>query len=289
MKTNILPFNWRDKLGNTEYCSIGDDFILLENPDITDVSTYPFKLDVLVTAICLRGTMQGSINMQSYTFQGPNLIVVFPGQIVKYESISDDFSGIFIIVSQKFISDLKINVKEALSLNFSLHQKPWIPLNEQGLNVLMLHFEIMKKVMRVNMENPYCIEMVRHITMSAFYGMGFHFHLFTVKGKKSKREMLVEKFLDLVQTHYREQRELGFYADKLCLTPKHLSKVVRETSSTTASGWIENHVILEAKALLKSTDMTIQQISEEMNFPSQSFFGKYFKRCTGMSPSEYKK
>jgi AraC-like DNA-binding protein len=101
--------------------------------------------------------------------------------------------------------------------------------------------------------------------------------------------MLVEKFLDLAQTHYKEQRELNFYADKLCLTPKHLSKVVRKTSGTTANGWIDNHVILEAKALLKSTDMTILQISEELNFPSQSFFGKYFKRCTGMSPSEYKK
>jgi AraC-like DNA-binding protein len=101
--------------------------------------------------------------------------------------------------------------------------------------------------------------------------------------------MLVEKFLDLVQTHYKEQRELSFYADKLCLTSKHLSKVVREASGTTANEWIDNHVILEAKALLKSTDLTVQQISEELKFPSQSFFGKYFKRCTGMSPSEYKK
>jgi AraC-like DNA-binding protein len=101
--------------------------------------------------------------------------------------------------------------------------------------------------------------------------------------------MLVEKFLDLVQTHYKEQRELSFYADKLCLTPKHLSKVIKKVSGTTANEWIDNHVTLEAQALLKSTDMTVQQVSEELNFPSQSFFGKYFKRCTGMSPSEYKK
>jgi AraC-like DNA-binding protein len=289
MKKSILPFNWRDGLENTKYSSIGEDFILLENPNITNVSTYPLKQDMLVTAICLKGTMQGSINMQSYTFQGPSLIVVFPGQIAKYESISDDFSGIFIIVSQKFINDLKINIRETLSLNFSFRQKPWIPLNEQGLNVLMHHCEIMKEVIRENTENPHCIEMVKHITLSAFYGMGFHFHLLAVRNETSKREILVEKFLDLVQTYYKEQRELSFYAGKLCITPKHLSKVVRETSGTTANDWISNHVILEAKALLKSTDMTVQQIGEELNFPSQSFFGKYFKRRTGMSPSEYKR
>jgi YesN/AraC family two-component response regulator len=91
-----------------------------------------------------------------------------------------------------------------------------------------------------------------------------------------------------VQTHYREQRGLDFYADKLCITPKHLSKVIKAISDKPANDWIDEHVVLEAKALLKSTNMTIEQISDELNFPSQSFFGKYFKRVTGMSPKEYK-
>jgi AraC-like DNA-binding protein len=86
-----------------------------------------------------------------------------------------------------------------------------------------------------------------------------------------------------------EERELKFYADRLNLTPMHLSKVVKAASHKSANEWINDHVILEAKALLKSTSMTIQQISEELHFPSQSFFGKYFKRCTGISPREYEK
>ena len=99
----------------------------------------------------------------------------------------------------------------------------------------------------------------------------------------------MEKFLSLVQINYKEQRGLEFYADKLCFTPKYLSKVIKENSGTSANDWIDNHVVLEAKALLKSTNMTIQQISDELNFPSQSFFGKYFKRHVGVSPKEYKK
>jgi AraC-like DNA-binding protein len=82
--------------------------------------------------------------------------------------------------------------------------------------------------------------------------------------------------MNLVKENFKEQREVGFYANKLCLTPKYLSKVIRDSSGSSAGEWIDNYVALEAKALLKSTNMTIQQISEELNFPSQSFFGKYF-------------
>ncbi|MDR1022308.1 MAG: helix-turn-helix domain-containing protein [Prevotellaceae bacterium] len=288
MEKRILPFDWRKRLENTEYYSVGNDFILLEKPVIIDILDYPFKLNVMLSIICLKGTMKGSVNMQSYVLEAPAVTVVFPDQIISAGQFSEDFSGLFIVMSKQFMTDLSVNVKEAMSLNFTLRQKPWIPLNERGLNSLVRYFGIFKEAMQTT-ENPYRREIVRHLTVAFLYDLGFHFNLFTVKGENSRREMLVEKFLDLVQTHYKEQRELSFYADKLCLTPKHLSKVVRETSGTTANEWIDNHVMLEAKALLKSTDMTIQQISEELSFPSQSFFGKYFKRCTGMSPSEYKR
>ncbi|MDR2805936.1 MAG: helix-turn-helix domain-containing protein [Dysgonamonadaceae bacterium] len=78
------------------------------------------------------------------------------------------------------------------------------------------------------------------------------------------------------------------YASKLCLTPKYFSKIIKDNSGISASEWIDNYIILEAKALLKSTNITILQISDELNFPSQSFFGKYFKRVTGMSPKSYR-
>ncbi|MDR1347315.1 MAG: helix-turn-helix domain-containing protein [Prevotellaceae bacterium] len=288
MKQRILPFDWRAKLENVESYSIGNDFILLENPVITEVLNFPFKLDVMTAVICLKGTMKGSVNMQSYELQAPTVLVILPGQIVSAGMFTEDFSGLFIVMSRQFINDMNVNVKESLSLNLTLRQKPWIPLNEKGMNALVRYFDILKEAMRTT-ENPYRMEIVKHLTISFLYDLGFHFHLFTGKGENSKQEILVEKFLDLVQIHYKEQRKLGFYADKLCLTPKHLSKVIKEVSGTTANEWIDNHVTLEAKALLKSTNMTVQQISEELNFPSQSFFGKYFRRCSGMSPSEYKK
>lgn len=100
--------------------------------------------------------------------------------------------------------------------------------------------------------------------------------------------MLLEDFLKLVRTNYKEQRGLDFYADKLCFTPKYMSSVVKQASGISAGEWIDRYIILEAKALLKSTNMTIQQIGDEFNFANQSFFGKYFKRLVGVSPKEYR-
>jgi AraC-like DNA-binding protein len=106
--------------------------------------------------------------------------------------------------------------------------------------------------------------------------------------KKSRQESILEQFLECVQKNYKEQRSLGFYADKLCLTTKHLSDVIKKTSGQSANDWINEHVLLESKALLKSTTMTVQQISYELNFPSQSFFSKYFKQYVGISPKGYR-
>jgi YesN/AraC family two-component response regulator len=146
---------------------------------------------------------------------------------------------------------------------------------------------MIKRVIQVD-DHPYRLEVVRHLTLAFFYGVVVDFHKLDDARKKTQSEVFFEKFLHLVQTHFKSERGLEFYADKLCVTPKHLSKVIKATSEKPANDWIDEHVTLEAKALIKSTNMTVEQISEALNFPSQSFFGKYFKRITGMSPREYK-
>ena len=106
---------------------------------------------------------------------------------------------------------------------------------------------------------------------------------------KSRKEELFEKFMREVSANYKIDRSVTFYANKLCLTPKHLSGVVKEVSGKTAGEWIDNFVILEARALLKSSEMSVQEIAEYLHFANQSFFGKYFKHYVGMSPKEYRR
>ena len=92
-----------------------------------------------------------------------------------------------------------------------------------------------------------------------------------------------------VEENYRKEHSVKFYADKICLTPKYLSTVIYEISGKHASDWIQEYIILEAKALLKSTNMSLQNISDVLCFCTPSHFGRFFKRYTGYTPSEYKK
>jgi len=283
----LLPFNWRNELGIEEVYSIDQDLILLDKPVISSTLEYPFKVDVLSAIISIKGKTEGSINLQPYSTDGAYLITILPGQIMQYKSISEDFEGLFIIMSPKFTDSLMPNAAERLPLHLSVRDNPAIPLDEEALRGMIEYFEMLKRVMQVE-DHPYRLEVAKHLTLAFFYGAGAYWHKIADKPKLTHHEALVDKFLTLVQKHFKEQRGLEFYADKLCVTAKHLSKVIKATSGKASNDLIDEHVALEAKALLKSTNMTIEQISEELNFPSQSFFGKYFKRVTGMSPSEYK-
>jgi YesN/AraC family two-component response regulator len=95
--------------------------------------------------------------------------------------------------------------------------------------------------------------------------------------------------MELVHNHYIEEREVAYYADKLCISPRYLSSVVRSVRiDVTPKAIIDSFVVLEIKALLQSTNLSIQEIADRLHFPDQSFFGRYFKKHTGLMPSRYR-
>lgn len=102
------------------------------------------------------------------------------------------------------------------------------------------------------------------------------------------QQELCERFIAMVSENFKTQRDIGFYADRLCVTNKYLSTLLKQHTGMTALEWIERHVVLYAKSCLSSTTMSVQQISDELDFPSQSVFGKYFKRVEGLSPKAYR-
>jgi len=284
---NILPFNWRSELDNLDAYSIDDDVILLEKPVITSTFQYPFKIDVTAIIISIKGSTEGNINLKPYVTSGACFISILPGHIMQYKSISEDFEGLIIAMSKKFTDSLMPNAQERLPLSLSVTDNPVIPLDEEGLAGMVNYFDMIKKLILVE-DHPYRMEVARYLTLAFFYGAGYHFHKFSDKRKKTHNEALIEKFLLLVEKHHKNERGLEFYSDKMCITSKHLARVLRDSGNKSPNDMINDRVALEAKALLKSTNMTIQQISDDLNFPNQSFFGKYFKRVTGLSPKEYK-
>ena len=106
--------------------------------------------------------------------------------------------------------------------------------------------------------------------------------------KPSRQDEIVARFLQCVHKNYREHREVGFYATQLGLSLKYMSHVIYEKTGRHPSKWIKDYVILEAKTMLRSGNYSIQQIADELHFPNQSFFGKYFKEAVGVSPKKWK-
>jgi AraC-like DNA-binding protein len=106
---------------------------------------------------------------------------------------------------------------------------------------------------------------------------------------KSRKEAITDDFFRLLFESFQKERQVTFFADKLCLTPKYLSMTIKEVTGHPASSWINEMVILETKRLLKATELTALQVSEELNFPNPSFFGRFFKQHTGMTPLQFRK
>ena len=287
MKDPITLLTWRTDLESEEVDSIGQDFLLIDKLILTSVIDQPFKMDMTVAIICLKGTMEGYVNLKKYSIKSPSLFILLSDQILQHEYISEDFSGLFIIMSQRFLNNMFMDMDARFPLFRSVQDNPSIPLEKESLKALVTYYSMLQRAVR-SKDHPHRLEIVKHLTLALFYGLGYQYHQLPRDEKKSKQDRLVDDFLKLVKIDFKEHRSVEFYANKLCLTPKYLSKVIKETSGNSAIDWINDYVILEAKALLRSTNMTIQQISDELNFPSQSFFGKYFKRIVGLSPKEYR-
>jgi len=267
---------------------IKNQITLIENPDNGSFVKYPVKLDVVVCIICMKGIFRGSLNLKKFEAEAPCLFISVSGQILQCDDFSENFKGSAIILLKGFWDGFTLDNSLTFPLSSSIRDNPTIRLNAEELNSMTDYFRLLQKTIRKT-ENQNRPEAAKYLTLAFFHGFGYQFHQIPDETNKSKQDKLVEKFLTLVKENYKKHRIVEFYADKLCLTPKYLSKVVKQNSNKTAADWVEDHVILEAKALLKSTDKTIGQISEELNFPTQSFFGKYFKRRTGLPPKDYRK
>jgi AraC-like DNA-binding protein len=265
---------------------IGDDFALVtyNREDNPCSPIEPYKLTHAIIAIGATGQCTFRLNLQEYNVDSPTILTLMPGQIIEDIKYSSDFEGYAIVLSKRFIDIL--NLPGWQQQYMSLYHNPINPIDAEFVELVKFFYAILCKAAS-NQENPFRLQVIENLIRVFYYG-GISKLQPANSEKTSYKNNIVERFIELVQEHYREERLIGFYADKLCITPKYLSKLVKENTGRSAGEWIERHVILEARAMLKSSDYTIQQIATSLNFPNQSFFGKYFKRATGLSPKQYR-
>ncbi|MDR1023093.1 MAG: AraC family transcriptional regulator [Prevotellaceae bacterium] len=290
MERKVTPLSWQtDIINQANRTSIGADIILFDNFTLVGAPAFnfPFKFDMLFLVVCTKGNAIGTVDFQPYNLSAPFAIIVRPNQILHYEHISEDFAGYCLVLSHRFAPELLPLIDKQAALSAAIQENPYAQLDRESMPFVKKYFFMLKKIMAMA-DNPCRLEMVKHLTMLFFYMAYPFFQKHLDATKQTRQGFLVEQFTSLVRENYRHERDAAFYADKLNLTPKYLSQVLKSATGKSASDWIDDFVMLEAKALLKSTNMTIQQICYELNFPTQSFFGKYFKRRVGVSPKMYR-
>ncbi len=249
----------------------------------------PFRTDGFIIGICSRGSARFELDLQTYPVEKHCVLATTPRHLYKLAEISDDFLCRFIVFSRSFLVASNINVQLLESLRFlNSGAAPLSRLKEQEAKALLDFMGLIEQKFR-SREQPFRLEIIRNLLLAFLYQIeGAYQQLaFTTGRRLSRKEELNAQFQELVFRHFRKERSVRFYADLLFVTPKYLSETVKEVSGRPAGKWIEEAVILEAKALFKLSSMNVAKVAESLHFPNQSFFGKYFKKHTGKSPSAY--
>lgn len=231
-----------------------------------------------------QGSARVLINLIEYTIRQTHFSVITPNSIIQIIEISPDFDMQMMAMNQDF---LPISGKEDFFSYLLHHQKNiLLLLSPQEVLQTEYYFTLMWNILQ---EPTFRREAIRHLLASLLYYIEYiaQSNMLMNPVRLTRQEDIFQRFISLVNACSKKERNVNFYADKLCLTPRYLNTVVRQASQQTVMDWINQSIILEAKILLKHGNRLVYQISDELNFPNPSFFCKFFKRMTGMTPHEY--
>lgn len=264
------------------------DFWMLENigPAMISNVSEPVKFAATTWIMVFEGTCQAEINLVSYEIKAPALVCVRSMQIMQPSSFSQDFNASVIVTSKRFSENLFIFLSSSPIASLA-NRHPVAPIPRDLVPSFKDFLKSTREILS-DSSNPYASQALLYQMLVFIFKEGYKCYEPFKNQALYPQDRISNQFLALVQENFRKERFLDFYAEKLEITPKHLSRTVKKQTGYTAVEWIERFVILESKVLLKSSNLNIQQIADELNFPSQSFFGKYFKKFTGLSPKEFR-
>ena len=263
------------------------DIELLDSGSILKGLRFPHKINKVTQIVITAGQFSCLVDFHIWSLKAPAVALFLPGQVVESIELDENFAGFGMLMNPDFTDSLNLPV--SLRERLFIKDTQFYRVSEEVLDALSSVYRQVSRVMN-QPDNPYRVEIIRHLFSAHYYGLGYYMHgLQSLPSAMTPQQEKCEKFMSLVAENFKTRRDIGFYADKLCVTGKYLSTMLKQETGMTALDWIEKYVVLYAKSCLSSTSMTIQAISDELDFPSQSVFGKYFKRVEGISPKTYRR
>lgn len=253
-------------------------------------------LDKCGVLLCRQGTIEVSLEDETYQIKRGDFYICFPSTLAHLLHKSDDAEGIMIEIELDYIIPILskvINIENQLFIR----QHPCVSLSEEQYTHLNTMLENLHK--RIIAENiPEMPSLRRHLMTELIKSMAqticyevlnIYFANQPLQPlKQDKKDIIFQNFMLSLYRYYRKERDVAFYARQQHITPRYFSAIIKEKSGSSASQWIIKIVTTEAKQLLEGSDLSIKEIASRLNFPTQSFFGKYFKQYVGISPKAYR-
>lgn len=247
---------------------------------------YPQRMDGCLFLLCLRGECELTIHLSDHKIQKNDMVTILPETFVHVRRQSPDCRLFLIGFNKELLNGINI-FNSTMNYLSALIDTPVIPLRPETAGLFQDYFMLLIKMRR--MEAKPHKDLISAMLLTLLHGVGsIHQHTDTATRTFSRGEEIVKRLVQSIIKHYTKERSVAFYADLLHISPQHLSTTVNKITGKTVTDIIARLVITDAEAKLKSTDLTIQEIAYSLNFPDISFFGKYFKRYTGMSPKQYR-
>jgi AraC-like DNA-binding protein len=269
----------------------------IEQSDILVVREMPrffgynedFVFPHIVLTLILSGSARAMYDMRVITHHKNDLTIILPGHIMHPLDCSEDFSYALLFISPKMLNDLRFHIFSHDHEKFNYNPACSLT-DEQAQHLLSILNQLDIIANHTDKELPH-----RYQTLLAQLAVGYEFLNFyrldqDRQWAENRHTELFSRFCDLVVKHYRESREVKYYADLLSLTPKHLSKVIRSATGGLSPGeWIEQYVTSQAKRLIETrATQTLQETAYILGFSEPTSFYRYFKRVTGMTAKQYR-
>lgn len=287
MAQKLEEFTFEDIPSTSKYTI--ENFIVSDGNKPENLSfEHPFMFKGIVFAVCLRGIGHTKINYKEYVITENSIITIPPNQVVEVIDRSEDFLLEMLAFSPDYLIDM------SLPKNYDLPKKiissPVLTISKEECDEILRYHTFI-----VTAFNNKRHSLFEHVIKGLLYSL-----LMVVAAKyidnenfkenkpSNRSEEIVEQFFPLLRDYHRQERSASFYADKLCITTKYLSGTLKKITGRSINAWLEDAITMSAKILLRSSDLTVLQVSEELNFPNPSYFGRFFKKLTGMTPKEYR-
>lgn len=287
----MLPMTENMLFYENEFMLVDNLELCFESDLVADYisANYPFKVNFTMMIFCTGGSMRVRLNLEEYCLESGKVLVVLPNAIGQCLGISPDCKLAVIAFSNERYVDVA-NLNFVIRFRNYLSKQPVLGVTPEEMDESLSIY----RAMRRKMSQPgFCYVRealagyMQVLASNGYQWISRNEEQQDVNLKENRQQLLFSRFLELVQQLFRESRSISYYAEKLCITPKYLSSVVHQVSGRYAGEWICDYVILEAKALLKSKEYTVQQVGDMLGFSNASFFGKYFKAAVGCSPRKY--